>query len=334
MAEPALLQVDGLFKQFPLRRGFADAWLQRPRRAVRAAHGVSLRIAAGESFGLVGESGCGKTTLGRMVLGLLPADDGVIAFEGEDITRMDRAQRRTLRRRVQMVFQDPYSSLNPRMRVGAALAEPIRLHAVVPPNQVQAEVARLLERVGLGAATARRYPTELSGGQRQRVGIARALALRPRLLVADEAVSGLDVSVRAQVLNLLDDLRRELGLALLFISHDLGVIEYLCGTVAVMYLGVIVEYGPTEQVFADPAHPYTRALLRAIPRADPAAARDTVAPLAGEPPSPVDPPSGCAFRTRCPRAQPVCATVPPRVSFPGNRWSACHFAPEVVGEML
>ena len=332
MAERALLEVDALFKRFPLRRGFADAWLNRPRRAVQAAHGVSFRIAAGESFGLVGESGCGKTTLGRMVLGLLPADHGVIAFEGEDVARMTPARRRALRRRVQMVFQDPYSSLNPRMRVGTALAEPIRLHAVVPPDQVQAEVARLLDRVGLGAATARRYPAELSGGQRQRVGIARALALRPRLLVADEAVSGLDVSVRAQVLNLLDDLRRELGLAMLFISHDLGVIEYLCETVAVMYLGVIVEQGPTAEVFAAPAHPYTRALLRAIPRADPAAARHAAPPLAGEPPSPVDPPSGCAFRTRCAQARPVCATAPPRVSVPGGRWSACHFALETAGE--
>ena len=332
MAERALLEVDALFKRFPLRRSFADALLNRPHRAVQAAHGVTFRIAAGESFGLVGESGCGKTTLGRMVLGLLPADDGVIAFEGEDIARMTPAHRRRLRRRMQMVFQDPYSSLNPRMRVGTALAEPIRLHAVVPVNQVQAEVARLLDRVGLSAATARRYPAELSGGQRQRVGIARALALRPHLLVADEAVSGLDVSVRAQVLNLLDDLRRELGLAMLFISHDLGVIEYLCETVAVMYLGVIVEYGPTEQVFAASAHPYTRALLRAVPRADPAAARDVTPPLAGEPPSPVDPPSGCAFRTRCPHVQPVCATAPPRVNFPGGRWSACHFATEIAGE--
>ena len=331
MTERVLLEVDALFKRFPLRRSVADALRNRPRRAVQAAHSVSFRIEAGEAFGLVGESGCGKTTLGRMVLGLLPADDGAITFEGQNIARMTPAHRRTVRRRMQMVFQDPYSSLNPRMRIGAALAEPIRLHAVVPPHQVQTEVARLLDRVGLAAATARRYPSELSGGQRQRVGIARALALRPRLLVADEAVSGLDVSVRAQVLNLLDDLRRELGLALLFISHDLGVIEYLCETVAVMYLGAIVEYGPTEQVFAASAHPYTRALLRAIPRADPAAARDDAPPLSGEPPSPVDPPSGCAFRTRCPHAQAVCATTPPRVSFPGGRWSACHFATEIAG---
>jgi oligopeptide/dipeptide ABC transporter ATP-binding protein len=326
MAERALLEVTALHKRFPLRRSLAEAWSNRPRRAVQAAHDVSLRIAAGESFGLVGESGCGKTTLGRLVLGLLPVDDGAIVFEGQNVAHMAPAQRRVLRRRMQMVFQDPYSSLNPRMRVGAALAEPIRLHAVVPRDQVQAEVVRLLDRVGLGAATARRYPSELSGGQRQRVGIARALALRPRLLVADEAVSGLDVSVRAQVLNLLDDLRRELGLALLFISHDLGVIEYLCETVAVMYLGRIIESGPTQAVFASPAHPYTRALLRAVPRADPTAARDAAPPLAGEPPSPVDPPSGCAFRTRCPQAQAVCTTEPPRVGRADGHWAACHFA--------
>ena len=331
MAERALLEVTALYKRFPLRRSLADAWAARPRRAVQVAHDVSLRIAAGESFGLVGESGCGKTTLGRMVLGLLPADDGAIAFEGHNVAHMAPAQRRALRRRMQMVFQDPYSSLNPRMRVGAALAEPLRLHGVVPRDQVQAEMLRLLDRVGLVPATARRYPAELSGGQRQRVGIARALALRPRLLVADEAVSGLDVSVRAQVLNLLDDLRRELGLALLFISHDLGVIEYLCETVAVMYLGRIVESGAIHAVFAAPAHPYTRALLRAIPRADPAAPRDDATTLAGEPPSAVDPPSGCAFRTRCPHAQAICTTIPPRVTFPGGRWSACHFATAIAG---
>ena len=329
MAERALLEVEALFKQFPLRRSLGDVLINRPRRAVRAAYGISFRIEAGQSFGLVGESGCGKTTLGRLVLGLLPADDGLIAFDGEDIARMATAQRRALRRGMQMVFQDPYASLNPRMRIGAALAEPIRRHRVVPAGEVQAEVARLLSRVGLEAGTARRYPAELSGGQRQRVGIARALALRPRLLVADEAVSGLDVSVRAQVLNLLDDLRRELGLALLFISHDLGVVEYLCETVAVMYLGAIVEHGPTERVFAAAAHPYTRALLRAIPRADPAAARDDASALTGEPPSPVNPPSGCAFRTRCPHAQPVCATTPPRVNFLSGHWSACHFAAEI-----
>ncbi len=329
MAEP-LLAVEALNKYFPLRRSLLAGLMGRPHRRVQAARDVSFAIARGESFGLVGESGCGKTTLGRLVLGLLPSDDGAIRFEGQDIAKSDPAGRRALRRQMQMVFQDPYSSLNPRIRIGSALAEPIRLHRIVPPGEVQAEVARLLERVGLPASAAGRYPSELSGGQRQRVGIARALSVRPKLLVADEAVSGLDVSVRAQVLNLLSDLRRDLGLTLLFISHDLGVIEYLCETVGVMYLGTMVEYGPTAAVFARPAHPYTRALLASIPRADPSAAAREETPLSGEPPSPVDPPSGCPFRTRCPVAKTICETPPPRMTLPGGRWAACHFAAEFV----
>jgi oligopeptide/dipeptide ABC transporter ATP-binding protein len=333
VAEP-LLAVEALNKYFLLRRSLVAGAMGVPHRRVQAAKNVSFAIAKGESFGLVGESGCGKTTLGRLVLGLLPADDGAIRFEGHDITKAEPGDRRALRRQMQMVFQDPYSSLNPRLRIGSALAEPIRLHGIVPPGQVQAEVARLLDRVGLPASAGTRYPSELSGGQRQRVGIARALSVRPKLLVADEAVSGLDVSVRAQVLNLLSDLRRDLGLTLMFISHDLGVIEYLCETVGVMYLGTMVEYGPTAAVFAQPAHPYTRALLASIPRADPSAAAAQDTPLSGEPPSPVDPPSGCPFRTRCPVAQALCETPPPRVTLPaldraGGRWAACHFAAEV-----
>jgi oligopeptide/dipeptide ABC transporter ATP-binding protein len=329
MAETPLLSVQALYKYFPLRRPLVAALRGQAQKRVQAAHNVGFTIAPRESFGLVGESGCGKTTLGRMVLGLLRPDDGVILFEGQDIARLDTAGKRALRRQVQMVFQDPYSSLNPRMRIGAAIAEPIRLHGVVPSGEVAEEVSRLLQRVGLPASAAARYPSELSGGQRQRVGIARALSLRPRLLVADEAVSGLDVSVRAQVLNLLADLRRDLGLALMFISHDLGVIEYLCETVGVMYLGTMVENGPTAAVFAQPAHPYTRALLAAVPRADPSAVSSD-APLAGEPPSAVDPPSGCPFRTRCPEARSICETPPPRVNLPGRRWAACHFAADHV----
>ncbi len=329
MAEP-LLSVVALNKYFLLRRSLVAGLMGRPWRRVQAAREVSFTIARGESFGLVGESGCGKTTLGRLVLGLLSADDGAIRFEGRDITKTNPAERRALRRQMQMVFQDPYSSLNPRLRVGQAIAEPIRLHGIVPADQVEMEVDRLLERVGLSASAASRYPSELSGGQRQRVGIARALSVRPKLLVADEAVSGLDVSVRAQVLNLLADLRRDLGLTLMFISHDLGVIEYLCETVGVMYLGTMVENGPTSAVFARPAHPYTRALLASIPRADPSAIGGHETPLSGEPPSPVDPPSGCPFRTRCPSAQAVCETPPPRVTLGGGRWAACHFAAEFV----
>ena len=329
MAETPLLRIDAVSKRFALRRSFGAVLAGRPSSAVRAALDVNLTIRPREAFGLVGESGCGKTTLGRMVLGLIRPDAGRITVGGRDpagTTPEDRAARRG----VQMVFQDPYSSLNPRMRVGAALAEPIRVHGVVPPDQVTAEISRLLDRVGLPPAMARRYPAELSGGQRQRVGIARALALRPHLLVADEAVSGLDVSVRAQILNLLDDLRRELGLALLFISHDLSVVEYLCDRVAVMYLGTVVESGPTEAVFANPGHPYTAALLRAVPRPDPARSGAARAPaLRGDPPSPVSPPSGCPFRTRCPCAVAICSTEPPRIALPGGRWSACHFAEAV-----
>lgn len=330
MVEPPLLSVIGLDKYFVLRRSLVAGLMGAPPRRVQAARDVNFTVGHGESFGLVGESGCGKTTLGRLVLGLMPVDDGAIRFEGQDITTADSSGRRALRRQMQMVFQDPYSSLNPRMRIGRAIAEPLRLHRIVPADQVEHEVARLLERVGLSPAAANRYPSELSGGQRQRVGIARALSVRPKLLVADEAVSGLDVSVRAQVLNLLDDLRRDLGLTLLFISHDLGVIEYLCETVGVMYLGSMVENGPTAAVFAQPAHPYTRALLASIPRADPAALRTGETPLAGEPPSPVNPPSGCPFRTRCPAAQAICETPPPRVKLPGDRWAICHFAAETM----
>ncbi len=329
MVEVPLLRVEAVSKRFVLRRSLRAALARQPSPAVQAARNVDLVLRPGEAFGLVGESGCGKTTLGRMVLGLVRPDAGRITIEGRDPAGT-APEDRAARRRVQMVFQDPYASLNPRMRVGAALAEPIRVHGVVPPDRVGAEVASLLDRVGLPAAAARRYPAELSGGQRQRVGIARALALRPRLLVADEAVSGLDVSVRAQILNLLDDLRRDLGLALLFISHDLGVVEYLCDRVAVMYLGVLVETGPTEAVFGRPAHPYTSALLRAVPRPNPARSGTARVPaLRGDPPSPVSPPSGCPFRTRCPRAEAVCATEPPRVALPGGRWSACHFAEAV-----
>lgn len=331
MGNVPFLSVEGLHKNFPLRRSLVAGLRGQPHRTVQAARAINFSIGKGESFGLVGESGCGKTTLGRLVLGLIPADDGAIRLEGQDITRLDGAGRRAMRRQMQMVFQDPYSSLNPRMRIGEAIAEPIRLHGIVPAQQTHAEVARLLERVGLPSDAASRYPSELSGGQRQRVGIARALSVRPKLLVADEAVSGLDVSVRAQVLNLLDDLRRDLGLTLLFISHDLGVIDYLCETVGVMYLGTMVENGPTPSVFARPAHPYTRALLASIPKADPSQRDTAEAPLAGEPPSPVDPPSGCPFRTRCPAAQAVCEMPPPRVTLPGGRWAACHFAAEFVG---
>jgi oligopeptide/dipeptide ABC transporter ATP-binding protein len=327
MREP-VLEIAGVSKHFAVRRAPLAALAGRPRRRVQAVAGVEFAICPRECFGLVGESGCGKSTLARLALGLLRPDVGKIRFQGEDISTLSGAGLRALRRGMQMVFQDPYASLNPRMTVGAAIAEPLAWHRIVPPAEVKAETRRLLSEVGLGSEIADRYPRDLSGGQRQRVGIARSLAVRPALLVADEAVSALDVSVRAQVLNLLGDLGERRGLSMLFISHDLGVIAYLCARVGVMYLGHLVECGPVSEVFRAPAHPYTRALIGAIPKPDPDAPHPA-RPLEGEPPSAAAVPEGCPFRTRCPSAQPVCATPPPRVAFGAGHWAACHFATEI-----
>ncbi|HUC18396.1 MAG TPA: oligopeptide/dipeptide ABC transporter ATP-binding protein [Acetobacteraceae bacterium] len=327
MPEP-VLEIDGVSKHFALRRAPLAALAGKPRRRVQAVADVEFAIGTRECFGLVGESGCGKSTLARLALGLLRPDAGHIRFQGEDIGALSGHGLRALRRGAQMVFQDPYASLNPRMTVGAAIAEPLAWHKVVPPADVKAETRRLLSEVGLGPETASRYPRELSGGQRQRVGIARSLAVRPALLVADEAVSALDVSVRAQVLNLLADLGERRGLSMLFISHDLGVIAYLCARVGVMYLGHLVESGPVAEVFRAPAHPYTRALIGAIPKPDPAAPHPA-RPLEGEPPSAAAVPEGCPFRTRCPSARSICMTMPPRIDFGAGHWAACHFATEI-----
>jgi peptide/nickel transport system ATP-binding protein len=276
-------------------------------RVVRAVDGVSLTVRRGEAVGLVGESGSGKSTLARTVVRLEAPTSGRVVFDGADVSTLSSSALRPLRQRIQMVFQDPYASLNPRMRVGDIVGEPFVVHHKVSRRQARARAEELLERVGLPEGAAQRYPHEFSGGQRQRVGIARALAVRPELIVADEPVSALDVSIRAQLLNLLKDLQQDFALSYLFISHDLGVVRYVCDRVAVMYLGQIVEEGPCESVFSDPRHPYTQALLSAIPVPDPTTERDReIALLDDEIPSPMAPPPGCRFHTRCPHVHERC----------------------------
>jgi peptide/nickel transport system ATP-binding protein len=319
-----LLEARDLAKHFPVARGLAGRLRRAPAQVVHAVDGVSLALAAGETLGLVGESGSGKTTLGRLVLGLQEPTAGQILFEGEDITHPTRERRRRLRREVQVIFQDPYSSLDPRQRVEDIIREPLDIHEIGTPDERRRRVGALMERVALGDELARRYPHELSGGQRQRVGIATALALEPRLIVADEPVSALDVSVQAQILDLLAELRDETGVAMILISHDLGVVQEVADRVAVMYLGRIVEIGPVGQVFDRPEHPYTRALLSAIPPADPEAAHDPIR-LPGEVPTPIDPPAGCPFHPRCWLAQDVCrTTAPPLLEYAPGHQASCH----------
>jgi oligopeptide/dipeptide ABC transporter ATP-binding protein len=314
-----LLDVRHLRQIFPAaRRGFGGG-----AGTIKAVDDVSLTIQPGEVVGLVGESGSGKTTLGRSILRLIEPTSGSVRFDGVDILRLPAREMRVLRKDMQIVFQDPYASLNPRMTVGAILGQALSLHGLAPGGEREPRIVDLLQRVGLSAAHTRRYPHEFSGGQRQRIAIARALAVRPRLLVADEPVSALDVSIQAQVLNLLQDLQRELGLALLFIAHDLGVVEYLSDRVIVLYLGRIMEVASTQDLYANPRHPYTQALLAAIPRPDPTR-RGRPAPLQGDQPSPLAPPSGCVFRTRCPIAAAECAAVvPPLERHAPDHYKAC-----------
>ena len=327
-----LLEIDNLSVQFRVREGAGRA------KQLRAVDGVSFRVERGESVGLVGESGCGKTTLGLALLGLASVSGGCVRFDGEDVTRLAGASLRRFRERAQMIFQDPFGSLNPRMSIGAAIEEVLQVHRAVPRSGRAARAGELLAQVGLDPQYARRYPHELSGGQRQRVGIARALAVRPSLLIADEAVSALDVSVQVQILNLMKDLQKAGDLTYLFIAHDLAVVRYMCDRILVMYLGRIVEEGPAAALFAQPAHPYTVALLSAVPDVDKGlrgrhgGSRRII--LAGDVPSATQIPPGCPFHPRCPRAEPVCRADPPpafREVGPARR-SACHFAEQVLAE--
>ena len=317
---PSVLEVEDLKTYFPVRKGL----LRRTVGHVHAVDGVSFAIGAGETLGLVGESGCGKTTLGRSVLRLIEPTAGVIRLGGRDITRLGRAELRPLRREMQIIFQDPFSSLNPRMRAGDIVGEPLKVHATVPPRERRERVAALFARVGLSEAQMDNYPHQFSGGQRQRIGVARALALNPKLIVCDEPVSALDVSIQAQVINLLTDLQRELGLSYLFISHNLAVVEHISHRIAVMYLGRIVEIAGRDELYRDPLHPYTKALLAAVPVPDPAVRRAKRV-LQGDVPSPLHPPAGCHFHTRCPYAEARCRSEAPRLREiePGHH-VACH----------
>jgi oligopeptide/dipeptide ABC transporter ATP-binding protein len=323
-----LLEVSGLEKHFPITKGL----FRRQVGAVRAVDGIDLQVRAGETLGLVGESGCGKSTAGRLFTRILEPTAGKIIFEGQDVSHKSVTQMRPLRRDVQMIFQDPYSSLNPRHTVGTIISAPLQIQNIPTPNGLKTAVQDLLKLVGLNPEHYNRYPHEFSGGQRQRIGIARALALRPKLIIADEPVSALDVSIQAQVVNLLDDLQREFDLTYVFIAHDLSVVRHISDRVAVMYLGKVVEIADRADLYKTPRHPYTVALMSAVPVPDPArrdkAQRDRVL-LTGDVPSPVNPPSGCRFRTRCWKAQDICATEEPplitRLDDPASHLTACHF---------
>jgi len=321
MAEPILELVD-VRTHFPLYEGFLR---RRPAGAVKAVDGVTLTLHRGEVLGLVGESGCGKSTLARTILQLIPTTGGSVRMGGRDLARCTPKELLAARRDLQMVFQDPYASLNPRLTVFDALAEPLHVHQVCPPAAIPGRVAELMRTVGLAPRFMQKYPHEFSGGQRQRIAIARALALEPKVIVADEPVSALDVSIQAQILNLLAQLCRKMNLSLIFIAHDLSVVKHISDRVAVMYLGKIVELGPAVDVIERPRHPYTRALVSAIPSADPAVERQRQRiVLSGDPPSPINPPRGCAFHTRCPHVQERCREIiPPLVPAGPDRVAAC-----------
>ena len=330
-----LVRVENVVKYFPVKAG---GFIKHTVGHVHAVDDVSLVIERGKTLGLVGETGSGKSTLARCVAGLIPVTSGRVTFDGRDITNVSRRAMRPVRREIQMIFQDPYSSLNPRRRVGAIIGEPFAIHKTASGSARKRAVQELMERVGLNPEHYNRFPAEFSGGQRQRIGVARALALRPKLIICDEPVSALDVSIQAQVLNLLADLQRDYGLTYLFIAHDLEVVRHVSDAVAVMYLGRICELGPKEQVYRSPRHPYTNALLSAAPAADPdaAAGRQRII-LAGDVPSPIDPPSGCRFHPRCPKAQPLCSETEPQLEVQAGdaatHVTACHF-PVMAGENL
>jgi oligopeptide/dipeptide ABC transporter ATP-binding protein len=326
----ALLEIRDLNVHFPVPRGIADLMVGTPRQAVRAVNGVTLELAQGQTLGLVGESGCGKSTLGRAVLCLTETTSGDVIFDGRSVLELEGDDLLAFRRRAQMVFQDPHASMNPKLTVGQTIAEVLRVHRLCPKNEIDARVGSLMARVGLTPDLFDRKPAGLSGGQCQRVGIARALAVNPDLIIADESVSALDVSIQAQILNLFLELQRELNLTMVFISHDLSVVRHMCQMVAVMYLGRIVEYGPSEDVFQNPKHPYTQALVEAIPVMSPDARLSQNLPT-GEPPSPMQIPPGCPFHPRCPHVMATCKRDPaPPGHLVGAQTAHCHlYAPNL-----
>ncbi len=323
MAETLLLEVKHLKKHFPIKGGVFSKTIGY----VYAVDDINFTLAKGETLGLVGESGCGKSTTGRTILRLIEPTAGAISFEGQDITTLDKSAMRALRREMQIIFQDPYASLNPRMTVGSIIGEPLEIHKIAKGSEKEERVASLLQKVGLRAEDMRKYPHEFSGGQRQRIGIARALALNPKLIVCDEPVSALDVSIQAQVINLLEDLQAEFGLSYLFIAHNLNVVEHISNRVAVMYLGQIVELASDEELYKNPQHPYTEALLSAVPIPDPTVKKKRII-LEGDVPSPINPPKGCHFHTRCMYKEKICEEVEPEFKdIGGGHWVACHFRP-------
>ncbi|WP_221031737.1 ABC transporter ATP-binding protein [Actomonas aquatica] len=322
-----ILELKNLQTHFPIKKG---AFIKKTVGTVKAVDGVDLKVQQGEVLGLVGESGCGKSTLARTVMQLVPTTGGTVVLEGRNLTSSSDSDVLSIRRDLQMVFQDPYASLNPRSTVFATLAEPLLVHKVCKSSEVTARVTELMKTVGLAPRFMQKYPHEFSGGQRQRIAIARALALRPKVVIADEPVSALDVSIQAQILNLLADLVRKMGLSLIFIAHDLSVVKHISDRVAVMYLGKIVEIGKAEDIIEKPAHPYTRALVSAIPTPNPDEERNRKRiVLPGDPPSPINPPSGCTFHPRCPHAKDVCKTERPLLEVFKDREVSCHLKAEI-----